>query len=96
MSEEFPYEEIRDNGRDDGDYWHTVADALAAGYALDQIWSVTIEDEDNGTWFCYGPSHHYVNVIGYTVTRERHDGETYFTEWCELEDEGEWCSESEH
>lgn len=81
---DFPHAEIRDGA---GDYWPTVEACLAAGYALSQVWSVTVEDcEDDGTIWCYGPSHHYVNVIGYTVTAENHDGDTYYTQVCELDD----------
>lgn len=70
---EFPYEEIR---MPSGDFWPSVAAAQQAGYSLNQIWSVTECDDV----ICYGPSHHYVNLLGYTVTEEEHDGDTYFEE----------------
>ena len=81
--EEFPFEEIRDKN---GDYFSTVADAKKhTGYDESHIWSVT---ECENTW-SYGPSHHYVNLIGYVVTHEAHDGNTYYEEnfdWLEEEE----------
>lgn len=34
----------------------------------------------NDNVFVYGPSQHYIDVIGYIATKETHDGETYYTE----------------
>lgn len=70
---DFPFEEIRDAN---GDYFTTAAQAMAAGYDADQVWSVV---ESDGT-YTYGPSHHYVNLVGFVATKERHDGETYYHE----------------
>ena len=80
--EEFPFEEIRD---EHGDYFMTPYDAKReTGYDESHIWSVT---ECENTW-SYGPSHHYVNLIGYVVTDEPHDGNTYYEEedWREQEE----------
>ena len=80
---EFPFEEIRD---EHGDYFMTIGDAKKhTGYDESHIWSVT---ECENTW-SYGPSHHYVNLIGYVVTHEAHDGNTYYEEnfdWLEEEE----------
>ena len=74
MSEqEFPYEEIR---KDTGDFFDSIAEAKAAGFKESQIWSVT-EYEDT---FTYGPSRHWVNLLGYVATVEHHDDNTYFFE----------------
>ena len=70
---DFPFEEIR---KYDGSYFNSVLECINNGFDVDQIWSLTL-DEDN---FCYGPSIHYINLIGYICTQERHDGETYFIE----------------
>ncbi len=72
---DFPYEEIR---ADDGNYFATAAEAVAAGFDIDQVWSITEFDEGDG--IVYGPPHHYVNVLGFIATKERHDHETYFEE----------------
>lgn len=74
---EFPFDEIRDA---DGNYFATVDQAKAAGFDDDQIWSV-VECEGSYT---YGPSHHWVNLLGFVATHERHDGCTYYHE--ELEE----------
>ncbi len=71
----FPFDEIR--AEPNGDYFDSVADAMAAGFDLDQVWSVVHGDGDS---YCYGPSHHYVNLLGYVATTERHDGDTYYIE----------------
>ncbi len=65
----FPYDVIG------GEQWSSVCDALKEGYEIDQIWSVV---NDGGNVFTYGPPHHYVNVLHFVVTAERHDHETYF------------------
>ena len=70
---DFPFEEIRDS---DGNYFQSYADALLAGYDDDQIWSVVHGDES----VTVGPPHHYVNVLGYIATKERHNGMTYYHE----------------
>jgi hypothetical protein len=80
---DFPYAEIRDSA---GDYWQSLSDCIAAGYALSQIWSVTVTDcDDDSTVWCYGPAHHYVDRIGYVATTEHHDADTYYVEVCELD-----------
>ena len=78
LKQDFPFEEIRQK---DGNYFNTAQQAQKAGYALNQIWSVI---ESDNTW-TYGPSHHYINVVGYIATKEKHDGETYYTETVELD-----------
>lgn len=70
----FPFEEIRQS---DGNYFDTWAQAKAAGYDDNQIWSVVGGDDDI---FTYGPPYHYVNVVGFIATNERHDGDTYYEE----------------
>lgn len=72
---DFPFEEIR---TESGDYFASVADALAHPdcKGINNIWSVV---ESEGT-YCFGPAHHWVNLIGYVVTKEGHDGETYYEE----------------
>lgn len=76
--EEFPFEEIR---QPDGNYFLSWAQAKAAGYDDDQIWSITISDDA----FTFGPPHHYINHIGHVATLERHDNDTYYHESYELE-----------
>lgn len=71
---DFPFEEIRTEG---GDLFPSLAAAKDAGFDEDQIWSVVEGDE--GTWV-YGPPHHYVNLLGFVCTQERHDHDTYFEE----------------
>jgi hypothetical protein len=70
---EFPFEEIKDVN---GDYFTSVTHALEHGFDENQVWSVVIEDD---VWV-YGPSHHYINLIGYIATEEHHDGDTYYEE----------------
>lgn len=69
----FPFEEIR---RPDGNYFDTAEEAIEAGYKESQVWSVI---ESEGT-YTYGPSYHYINRLGYIATKEHHDGETYYHE----------------
>ena len=71
--QEFPFDEVRDPN---GDYFPSWSAARGAGFDDNQIWSVT---EHDGTW-CYGPPHHWVNIIGYVCTSERHDHNTYYHE----------------
>ena len=76
---DFPYKK---HNRPSGDFFRTVAEAKAAGWDENQIWSVVEGDETlygKNVWV-YGPSHHHINVLGFTATKERHDGETYFEE----------------
>ena len=70
---DFPFEEIR---LPSGDYFNSMAEARGYGHDQNQIWSV-VEGED--TW-TYGPAHHYINVIGFVATIERHDEDTYYHE----------------
>tara|TARA_B100000749_G_scaffold279027_1_gene270913 strand:+ start:1143 stop:1436 length:294 start_codon:yes stop_codon:yes gene_type:complete len=74
---QFPYEEVR---RPDEDYFQTWQEAKDAGYDDDQIWSVVLSEGDDSETWTYGPPHHYINLIGYIATDERHDGETYYHE----------------
>jgi len=76
--EDFPFEEFR---RYDGDYFTSLADAKDHGFNEHQIWSVT---ESDGS-FSYGPPHHWINIIGFVATAETHDGDTYYHE--ELDNE---------
>lgn len=70
---DFPFEEVRDPN---GDYFPSWMAARAAGFDDDQIWSVC---ESENTW-TYGPPHHWINLIGYVATHERHDHATYYHE----------------
>lgn len=72
---DFPFEEIR---KPDGNMFDTVQDALAAGYLENQIWSIATGDE--GDVWVYGPSYHFINVLGYIATAQPHDGNTYYEE----------------
>lgn len=86
IQQDFPFDEIRDAT---GDYFRSVADAMKAGYQESQIWSVAIADGEgpNGEdAFTYGPSHHYVNVMGYIATNEHHDSNTYYEELVDHDD----------
>jgi len=77
---DFPYEEIRNKS---GDYFGYASDLTALGYADSQIWSVIDSDSDDPSvdyTITYGPSHHYVNVMGYFATEEHHDENTYYHE----------------
>ena len=69
----FPFEEIR---QESGDYFDYIWQLRDLGYADTQIWTVTVHDD---TW-CWGPSHHWVNPIGYVATKEHHDNNTYYFE----------------
>jgi hypothetical protein len=72
--QDFPFEEIR-NQR--GDYFATVAEVKnQTGYDRSHIWSIT---ECDNAW-SYGPSYHYINLIGYVATHEAHDDNTYYEE----------------
>lgn len=80
--DDFPFEEIRLGENDtpvinDGDYFHSIDQAMrVTRKSRMHVWSVT---EHEGTWV-YGPSHHYVNLIGYVVTDQPHDNDTYYEE----------------
>jgi hypothetical protein len=75
MSEDFPYEEIRDDiVGGNGDLFSSVTEALTAGFDIAQVWSVT-EEEDVIT---HGPPHHWINLLGYVCTEEHHDQNTYY------------------
>lgn len=76
----FPFEEIR---KRDGNYFDTAKEAIAAGYMESQIWSVI---ESDG-WYTYGPSFHYINRLGYVATKEHHDGETYYHEYVDTDED---------
>lgn len=84
---DFPFDEIK---TEDGDYFDSVEDAQRqTGCAVNQVW-VVLEGEDfekdGFRWGCctYAPSHHYVNRLGYIVTKETHDGNTYYEESYEM------------
>ena len=74
---DFPFEEHRI--KTDSDLYTTVQEALDDGWLETQIWSVVVSDDEDSTW-TYGPNHHYVNVAGFTATKEHHDGDTYYHE----------------
>ena len=81
----FPFEEIREKWT--GDFFNAPSDALKEGYSLSQIWSVaTYPSGLRNTRFIYGPSLHYMDVLGYVATKEHHDGKTYYEFTCEVAD----------
>jgi hypothetical protein len=80
---DFPFQEIR---RADENYFDSWQEAKDAGYDDDQIWSITEGDENS---WSYGPPHHYINHIGHIATQERHDGQTYYIETWEVDDDGD-------
>lgn len=72
---EFPFKEIRNAH---GDYFQSIDEAMKqTGLGSDHVWSVTCDDDCVIT----GPSHHYVNLLGYFVTNEAHDNNTYYLEY---------------
>lgn len=70
---DFPFEIIK---KPNEDYFASAAEAQAAGFELNQIWSVAEVDNT----FTYGPAGHIFDVIGFIATQETHDGETYYVE----------------
>ena len=92
---EFPFEEIR---QPSGDFFDSFAEALRADVDFEvgeaNVWSLVeteewveragIEEPHRELHFSYGPGHHWVNVIGFIVTAEEHDGNTYYEEVIEL------------
>lgn len=79
--DDFPYREIRDAR---GDLFETVHLAMkATGLNMDHVWSVA--DAEGST--CFGPPHHYVNVLGFIATAEPHDHATYYEESYETSDD---------
>jgi len=75
---EFPFTELK---TPTGDYYDNRTQMERAGFVESQMWSVTDADDDDGSeYLCYGPVHHYVNLIGYIATAEHHDGDTYYIE----------------
>lgn len=77
IKEDFPFEEIR---TESGDFFHTLEEVKALGYAEDQIWSVVVAENDEGYTYNYGPCDHWINRLGYVATKEKHDGNTYYEE----------------
>ena len=76
--QEFPFTELK---TPTGDYYDNRIEMERAGFVESQMWSVTDADDDDGSeYLCYGPVHHYVNLIGYIATAEHHDGDTYYIE----------------
>ncbi len=84
----FPYREIK---RTDGDYFHSYREAATVAineYQLtgDHVWSVCEyehEDAENSYWLVYGPKHHIVNRLGYIISDQVSDNDTYFQELIE-------------
>jgi len=75
---EFPFNELR---TPTGDYYDNKTQLERAGFEESQMWSVVEgEGEDGSEVLCYGPVHHYVNLLGYIGTAEHHDGDTYYFE----------------
>lgn len=81
FEQDFPFEEHRGEG---GQIFSRISELLDAGFETDQIWSITESGEDDGC-LVYGPSYHWVNLIGYIATTERHDNNTYYIEdWSDI------------
>jgi hypothetical protein len=77
-AQEFPFAELR---TPTGDYYDNKTQMERAGFVESQMWSITDAEEDDGSeYFCYGPVHHYVNLVGYIATAEHHNGDTYYIE----------------
>jgi hypothetical protein len=79
--QDFPFNEAA--------HFDTKEAAMSSGYDENQIWSVVecgVVDDVGNEVFTYGPSHHWVNVIHYVATEERHDGDTYYEELWERDD----------
>lgn len=78
---DLPFDEIR---KESGDYFDSIEEAMKeTGLNACHIWSVVEADDDQGgEWICYGPCHHYINLLGLVATKEKHDCETYYNyEW---------------
>lgn len=77
---DFPFTQIKDEvWGGHGDYFNSAEEAmLATGLSEKHIWSV-IEGNEDGV-YTFGPSHHFINVLGYVATKEPHDGDTYYEE----------------
>ncbi len=92
---DFPFNEICSPS---GDYFDTFDEALSADVDFEvgeeNVWSVQETEEwhersgneepHRKLHFSYGPGKHWVNVIGFIVTVEEHDGNTYYEEVIEL------------
>lgn len=75
---EFPFNELR---MPDGNYYDNKSQLELAGFEESQMWSVVEAEADDGAeLYVYGPVHHYINLIGYIGTAEKHDGNTYYVE----------------
>lgn len=74
----FPFQELR---MPTGDYYDNRTQMEHAGFIQAQMWSIVEADADDGAeYLVYGPVHHYVNILGYVATAEKHDGNTYYNE----------------
>ena len=69
---DFPFEETA--------RYDNYQEAVNAGHAENCIWSVCDGSEDDDNCLTYGPPHHYVNRLFVVVTKETHDGDTYYEE----------------
>ena len=83
---EFPYEEIRNKS---GDYFHSYQEAATAAIkehklTSNHVWSVCeYEHELDSYWVVYGPKHHIVNLLGFIISDQVSDNNTYFQELIE-------------
>jgi len=80
---EFPFEELR---KESGNFFSNIKEMEDLGFTENQMWSVVCSDSDDGYVYTYGPRDHWINLLGYIVTNEEHDGETYYEECIELDD----------
>ena len=73
----FPHELVCFN---DQCTYDTVEEATRlTGLGTDHIWAV-VDDGGNSDVWTYCPSHHWVNLLHYVVTKEPHDNNTYISE----------------
>jgi hypothetical protein len=75
--QDFPFEEHRE--AESGDFFSCIDDAISSGFQKNQIWSV-VESGNGDHCYIYGPPRHWVNLIGYVATKEKHDDNTYYVE----------------
>ena len=83
---DFPFDEIRS---EDGDYFNSSQELLDLGFKNNQIWSVIFTEADHPAFYgtyTYGPSHHYINRLGFIATRETHDNNTYYIDEIPMSD----------
>ena len=84
IEEDFPFDEIK---KESGDFFSSIKEMEDLGFTENQMWSVVCTDFSEGSTFTYGPRGHWINLIGYVATNEKHDGDTYYEEFSELDED---------